>query len=79
MPDQGEMSDQLANELAQITQTDQRQAATAQVTRMLFTHYKQLLDAGFTRVEALHLTGNYQTALVIAQTAALERETNNDN
>ena len=69
-----EMSQKLADELAQITKTDQRQAATAQVARMLVGHYKQLLDAGFTRVEAPHLTGNYQTALVLAQSVARERD-----
>ena len=69
-----EMSQKLADELAQITKTDQRQAATGQFAQMLFTHYKQLLDAGFTRVEALHLTSNYQTALVLAQSVARERD-----
>ena len=68
------MSDQFADELAQITQSDQHQAATAQIALMIHGHYKQLLDAGFTRVEALHLTGNYQTALVLAQSVALERK-----
>ena len=69
-----EMSDRLADELANITGADQHQAATAQIALMIHGHYKQLLDAGFTRVEALHLTGNYQTALVLAQAVTLERE-----
>ena len=72
--DQGEMSGKFAEELARITGADQHHAATAQIGLMLFGHYKALLDAGFTKVEALHLTANYQTALVLAQSAALERE-----
>ena len=74
MPDQGEMSGKFADELLKISGADQHHAATVQITQMLFGHYKSLLDAGFSKVEALHLTGNYQTALVVAQTAALERE-----
>ena len=73
MPD-GKMSDRLADELAAITQSDQYHAASGQIARMLFDYSKQLLAAGFSRVEALHLTGNYQTALVLAQAAGLERE-----
>ena len=72
--DQGEMSGKFADELARITGADKQQAATAQIGLMLFSHYKALLDAGFSKVEALHLTANYQTALVAAQSAALERE-----
>ena len=73
-----EMSERLAKELAAITQADQQQAAGGQVALMLFTHYKQLLDAGFTRVEALHLAANYQLALVMVQSQALERERGGD-
>ena len=73
MPD-GEMSDRVADELAKITGADQHNAATEQIARMIYGYYKALLDASFSRVEALHLTGNYQTALVIAQSAGLERE-----
>jgi hypothetical protein len=32
-------------------------------------YYKELCAAGFSKVQALHLTANYQTALVIAATA----------
>ena len=71
---EGEMSGQLAEELAAITQSDQQKAARGQVAQMLYDHHKQLLAAGFTRVEALHLAANYQTALVVGQSAALERK-----
>ena len=71
---EGEMSDQLAEELAKITNSDQNAAATNQLGQMLYDHHKQLLAAGFTRVEALHLAANYQTALVVGQSAALERK-----
>ena len=70
----GEMSDRFADELAAITQSDQHQAASGQIARMLVGYYNQLYDAGFSKVEALHLTGNYQTALVLAQSAGLQRE-----
>ena len=72
--DQGEMSGKFADELAKISGADQHHAATVQIAQMLFSHYKALLDAGFSKVEALHLTANYQTALAAAQATALERE-----
>ena len=74
MPEGEKMSDRLAKELAEITQADQHQAARGQIARMLAAHYNDLRVAGFTKVEALHLTGNYQTALVLAQSVVLERE-----
>ena len=70
----GEMSDRLADELAAITGADQQKAASGQIARLLADHYNELRRAGFSRVEALHLTGNYQTALVLAQAAGLQRE-----
>ena len=74
MPD-GEMSDRLAEELAAITgKFDPQRMAIAQVAVMLASHYNELRVAGFSRVEALHLTANYQTALVLAQSAGLERK-----
>ena len=68
------MSDRLAEELAAITQADQHAAATNQLGQMLHDYHKGLLDSGFTRVEALHLTSNYQTTLVLAQSAKRERD-----
>ena len=70
----GEMSERLAKELAAITQADQIAAATNQLGQMLHDYHKGLLDSGFTRVEALHLTSNYQTALVMVQSAGRERD-----
>ena len=70
----GEMSDQLADELAAITHSDQHAAATNQLGQMLFDYHKSLLGAGFTKVEALHLAANYQTALVMVQSAKRERD-----
>ena len=70
----GEMSDRLAEELAAITGADQRKAASGQIAQMLAGHYNELRATGFSEVQALHLTGNYQTALVLAQAAGLERE-----
>ena len=71
MPD-GEMSDRLADELAAITGADQHLAARGQIARLLADHYNDLRVTGFSKVEALHLTGNYQTALVLAQSAGLQ-------
>ena len=73
MPD-GEMSDRLAEELAAITGADQQRAASGQIAQMLAGHYNELRGAGFSEVQALHLTANYQTALVLAQSAGLQRE-----
>ena len=70
----GEMSDRLAEELAAITGADQQKAASGQIARLLADHYNELRATGFSRVEALHLTGNYQTALVLAQSAGLGRK-----
>ena len=70
----GEVSDRFADEVAAITGADQQKAASGQIARMLASHYNELRAAGFSRVEALHLTGNYQTALVLAQSAGLERK-----
>ena len=69
-----EMSDQFAEELAAIAQSDQHAAATNQLGQMLFDYHKSLLGAGFTKVEALHLAANYQTALVMVQSVKRERD-----
>ena len=74
MSSDGEMSDRLAEELAAITGADQQKAASGQIARLLSDHYNELRGTGFSRVEALHLTGNYQTALVLAQSAGLGRK-----
>ncbi len=71
---QREIPGNFADELAQITGADQSQAGMVQLGLMFHNHYRSLLDAGFSRVEALHLTANYQTALVLAESARQERE-----
>ena len=52
--------------VAQIVIGSERQAAMADLGASLRRHLDGLIAAGFSRAEALQLTGGYQTALVLA-------------
>lgn len=53
-------------EVEQIVVGSQRSAAHVELGANIRAHYTGLLAAGFSRAEALHLTGGYQMALVRA-------------
>ena len=62
------------DEVNEIAGADQQQAGHTQFALMLRKHYMDLIAAGFTKVEALHLTANYQTACTLAAAAKEQRE-----
>ncbi len=63
------------DEVARIAQGDQQEAGLAQLALMLRGYYQNLLDAGFSKVEALHLATNYQNTLAVGALAqAAERK-----
>lgn len=68
VPDDGSAPQGWREEVARIAMTDQAEAGMAQFAVMLRSYHQDLLAAGFTRAEALHLTSQYQTAIVSGPT-----------
>ena len=50
--------------LRSIAEGDQAQASLTAFAQMMFNYRADLLAAGFSKVEALHLVGHYQNTLV---------------
>lgn len=53
-------------EVEEIVVGSQRTAAHADLGVSIRAHFDSLIAAGFSRPEALHLTGGYQAALIMA-------------